>query len=167
MDIVSHALIGRALVTQKDTKPDILWVSLFGALPDFFQFPLYIVVGYLHNRPFFFPMTSDWNGFRSAHPVWSLLWEIPHSYLFLLLVVTPLILYFKLNKLAILSYGLHIFVDLFTHTGEWAVKPLFPLSYTFPGFTDAWAWNYLYYPVVWLVLILIIIGLEKLRSRGA
>ena len=167
MDIVSHALIGRALVTSKSKKFDTYLVTAFGALPDLFQIPLYIFVGYLHARPFYYPLTSDWQGVRNAYPLWAALWEIPHSFFFLLLVVAPLVLLLNLNKLAILAYALHLFVDLFTHTGEWAVKPLYPLPFLFHGFTDAWAWDVIYYPVSWAVLIVMIVVLEKLRNRGA
>jgi membrane-bound metal-dependent hydrolase YbcI (DUF457 family) len=166
VDIVSHALMGRALVTKKDSKKDQILVALFGALPDFFQIPLYIFLGYLHQRPFFYPATSDWTGFREAYPTWSMWWEIPHSYFFVLLIVVPLVLFLKINKFAIAAYSLHIFLDLFTHTGEWAVKPFFPLPFMVSGFTDAWAWNYLFYPIVWAVLILMIAGIEKIRSQG-
>jgi hypothetical protein len=166
MDIVSHALLGRVLVTSRDRKPDIYLVTLFGALPDLFQFPLYLFVGYLHQRPFFYPLTSDWTGIREAYPLWSALWEIPHSFLFVLLVVAPLVLYFKGNKLLIAAYALHLFVDLFTHSGEWAMKPLYPLPFMVHGFTDAWAWNAYWYPVSWALLIGAIVLIERYRLRS-
>jgi len=166
MDIVSHALIGRALVTKNDKKADIVWVSFFGALPDVFQIPLYAVVGYYHNRPYYFPENADWTGFRSAHPGWSLLWEIPHSLFFLLLIVVPAVYLLKINKLAIVSYFLHIFVDLFTHTGEWNVKPFFPLNFHINGFTDAWAWDYYFFPITWAILLILIFILDKIRTRS-
>ena len=165
MDIVSHALVGRALVTSQDKRFDRYLVSFFGALPDVFQIPLYMFVGRLHDRPFYFPQTSDWTGVRAAYPGWSLWWDIPHSLFFLLLVVTPAVLLLKLNKLAIAAYALHLFLDLFTHTGEWGLMPFFPFSYKFSGFTDAWAWDYPYFVISWAVLIACILLLEKYRVR--
>lgn len=165
MDVVSHALVGRMFISKREKKNDIWLVSLAGALPDFFQIPLYIFVGYIHNRPYYFPMNSDWVGVRAEYPTWYMLWDIPHSLLFLLFVITPLVLYFKLNKLIILAYFSHIFLDIFTHTGEWALKPFFPFQLEISGFTDMWAWNYWSYLLVWGMLIAIIYGIELLRER--
>ena len=165
MDIVSHALVGRMFISSREKKRDIAFVALAGALPDFFQIPLYIFVGHLHHRPYNFPLNSDWVGVRSAYPSWYLFWDIPHSLFFLLFVIIPIVYYFKLNKLAIFAYFSHIFLDIFTHTGEWSLKPFFPLNFAINGFTDAWAWNYWSYLLVWAILITIIMGLEALRGR--
>ena len=108
MDIVSHALIGRMVISGKEKKKDIALVTFAGAFPDLFQIPLYAFVGYINARPFWFPHNADWTGVREAYPAWYLLWDIPHSLLFLAFVITPLVLYFKLNKLIVLSYFLHI-----------------------------------------------------------
>jgi len=165
MDIVSHAIVGRMLVTKQTASRKDLWLAaLFGALPDFFQLPLYLYIGYINHRPYLWPLNSDWVGFRSAQPMWVLWWDIPHSLFTLLLIVVPLVFRLKLNKLVILAYFSHIFLDLFTHTGEWGVKPFFPLQFMFNGFTDAWAWNPIYYPLTWAVLWVIIILIEKIRS---
>lgn len=166
MDIVSHAIVGRMLVTKKkNSRKDIWLVSLFGALPDFFQFPLYLYLGYLNQRPFWYPLNSDWIGFRAAQPTWMLWWDIPHSFLTLLFVVAPIVFLLKLNKLVLLAYFLHIFLDLFTHTGEWGVKPFFPFQFMVNGFTDAWAWDPGYFPVAWAALWMVLILVEKIRSR--
>ena len=166
MDIVSHAIVGRMLATKKQNSSKDIWlVMLFGALPDFFQIPLYIYIGYINHRPFFWPLNADWIGFRATHPGWMLWWDIPHSFLTLLFIVTPIVFLLKLNKLVIWAYFFHIFLDLFTHTGEWGVKPFFPLQYMANGFTDAWAWNPIYYPVCWSILWLIVILIEKIRLQ--
>ncbi|MBK9209376.1 MAG: hypothetical protein IPL71_14160 [Anaerolineales bacterium] len=99
MDIISHAIVGRMLISKKsNTFKDLIFVPFFGALPDIFQIPLYVYIGYINSRPFFYPLTSDWNGFRDLNPLWVLWWDIPHSLFFLLLVVTPIVLLLKLNN---------------------------------------------------------------------
>lgn len=166
MDIVSHAIVGRMLVTKKKNKPSDFWlIVLFAALPDLFQIPLYLYLGYINHRPFFWPYNSDWIGFRASNSGWLLWWDIPHSLLTLLFIVLPLVSLLKINKLVLFSYFSHIFLDLFTHTGEWGVKPLFPLQFMVNGFTDAWAWNPLYYPVVWLALWILVLVVEKVREK--
>jgi len=165
VDVVSHALVGRMLISRREKKWDIVLVTLASALPDFFQIPLYILVGHLYNRPYNIPLNSDWVGIRSNYPTWYLLWDIPHSLFFLILVVVPIVYYFKLNKLIILAYFSHIFLDVFTHTGEWSLKPFFPINFQISGFTDAWAWAYWKFIVVWGVLLLAIIGIEFFREK--
>lgn len=162
MDIVSHGLIGAALsVHPRYKKKEILVISLFGLLPDLFQIPVYLFLGFIKNRPFWFPQNTDWIGFRDAYPVWSALWEIPHSLFFLVILIIPLVYYFKLPKIAIVSYFSHIFTDIFTHTGEWAVKPLFPIDFKIDGFTDAWAWDWRWYSISWVVLLAFILMARK------
>lgn len=166
MDIVSHAIVGRMLVTPKrNSRKDIFLVVLFAGLPDFFQLPLYLYLGYINHRPFWWPLTSDWIGFRATHPKWILWWDIPHSFFTLLLIIIPLVFILKLNKLIIFAYFSHIFVDLFTHSGEWGVKPFFPIQYMVNGFTDAWAWNPFLYPICWLILCIIVVIIEKIRTQ--
>ena len=165
MDIVSHALVGRMMISGREEKKDILLVTLAGALPDLFQIPLYIFVGHLHNRPYNFPLNSDWIGIRADYPTWYLLWDIPHSFFFLFFVIILLVYYFKLSKLIILAYFSHIFLDIFTHTGEWALKPFFPFNFMLQGFTDAWAWDAWSFLVVWVIILIIMVGVEFLREK--
>ncbi len=165
MDIISHALIGRVLVTPRSPRKDVFWVMAFAALPDLFQIPLYLFLGYVKQRPFWIPLTADWTGFRAAYPEWILWWDIPHSFLFLGLVITPWVLWRRLNRWLIAAYFSHLFVDLFTHTGEWGVKPFFPVNYIVSGFTDAWAWDYWQFPIAWAVLVVIIWLSDRWRTR--
>ena len=126
-------------------------------LPDIFTIPAYAYVGFISDRLFFVPNPSDWLGFRNLHPIWSLFWELPHSLIFLLVVIIPLVIFFRLPKMAIAAYFSHIFVDIFTHSGEWKVKPFYPLSYTISGFTNTWAYSLQQLILVWIALLLIII----------
>jgi membrane-bound metal-dependent hydrolase YbcI (DUF457 family) len=155
MDIISHLLIGNAISLPCSNKKCRFWVIFFSILPDISQIPFYIFLGYINKRLFFFPLNSDWVGAKIAHPVFSALWEIPHSIFFALLIILPVILIFKIPKLAFASYLVHIFLDFFTHTGEWTLKPFYPLNYTLQGFTDAWAWSLPILLFSWAVIIII------------
>ena len=85
MDIVSHGLMGLAVKKNKVifSKESVV-LFLFGILPDLFQIPLYAFVGFIHNRFLWIPENSDWFGFRELYPIPSMLWEIPHSFFFLI-----------------------------------------------------------------------------------
>lgn len=145
--------MGKLVAPKNTLRRESLLFMTFGALPDLFQIPLYLFVGYMSARPYFFPLTEDWEGIRDSFPSWMLLWELPHSLLFALFIIFPLIYIFNLPLKLILAYVLHIVVDIFTHSGEWSVKPFFPYDLTIEGFTDAWSWNPLLYPVSWLVIL--------------
>ncbi len=172
MDILSHAIMGKILATKKvsDKKESrkIMYTGIFfSLLPDLAQIPLYLVVGYFAGRSFWFPQIIDWVGFRAAHPMWTMLWEIPHSVFFLILIIIPIVIWFKLPRIAIVAYGFHIFIDLFSHTGEWAVKPLYPFNFTIPGFTDGWAWPWWGMIISWIVLLLISLIISKIYASSA
>ncbi len=141
MDILSHGLMGAA-AGELDRRPRpgrLAWPFVFGALPDIFQaLFLYPFVGYVAGRPWLVPHHGDWDGFREAYPYASMVWEVPHSAFFLLLVITPLVLRLRLPKLCILAYGLHLFTDIFSHTGEWSTVPLWPVPWTCEGYWDPW-----------------------------
>ncbi len=163
MDIISHALTGRLLVPKSANRRDKWSVCLFGALPDVFQLPLYAYLGVRNGRPLGIPLNEDWAGFRSS-PLVAALWEIPHSILFLIAVVVPLVCILRLNRVLIGAYALHIGVDVFTHSGEWAVKPLYPLQVAFSGFTDAWMWPLYQWLLSWMALAILIILKNHLES---
>jgi membrane-bound metal-dependent hydrolase YbcI (DUF457 family) len=152
MDIVSHALVGRIIAVREEEKIDVFWIPFFAALPDFFQIPIYLFLGYINNRPFYIPLNSDWFGIREHYPNLMMLWEIPHSLFFVAFMIIPLVLLLKLNKLTILAYLSHIFIDVLTHTGEWSIKPLFPINYKIEGFTDGWAWKPVFFVFSWIAL---------------
>lgn len=168
MDIVSHAILGGAInlgLKEPQTRKKILTNIIFALLPDFSLFFVFFYVGFINNRPFLIPFNSDWNGFRSASPMLTALWEIPHSFFFALIIILPIILILKLPKTAFWAYCSHIFTDLFTHAGEWAVKPFFPFSYEFNGFTNAWAWNFSSMTFLWVMILASIFILNFLYKK--
>lgn len=165
MDVISHALIGRAISLPEKSKKQVFWIIFFSLLPDFFLIPFYIFLGYVNKRPFLIPYNSDWDGIRNLYPFLNSLQEIGHSFLFAFLIILPIILYFKLSKTAFYAYLIHIAIDLPTHTGEWAVKPFYPFNYSFYGFTDAWSWPIIYMAISWLILIIMIFIINYLLKK--
>jgi hypothetical protein len=161
MDIISHILIGKLISLNKNLKTQ-LWAMFFSFLPDLTQIPFFLYLGYTNARPFFYPQTIDWQGAKALHPFLSAFYEIPHSFLFLILIILPFILYFKLPKITFFAYLLHLLIDIPTHTGgEWAMKPFYPSHYTFNGFTDAWIWPFYIMLISWAILLLVIIVIKK------
>ena len=163
MDIVSHILIGK-LISFNKNKLTQIWAMVFSFLPDLGQIPFYIFLGYKNTRPFFFPLNSDWEGARALYPFLTALWDIPHSFLFALIIILPIVILFKLPKIAFLAYLLHLIIDIPTHAGEWAVKPFYPFNFLIGGFTDAWAWPLWLMALCWIILISAIIILKKKKN---
>jgi hypothetical protein len=82
MDIISHALVGNVFkeFDRSHSLRDKLVIVFFAFLADIpVMFLMNPLLGYEHGRPFWIPHDSDWVGARSAHPIWSMSWEIPHS----------------------------------------------------------------------------------------
>lgn len=161
MDIVSHILIGKivSFFNRKTKKADI-FAMLFSFLPDLTQIPFYIYLGFENMRPFLFPYNSDWNGGKIFHPFLTILWEIPHSFFFLFLIILPIVIFLKLPKIAFFAYFFHLLIDILTHSGEWAIKPFYPSSLIIDGFTNGWAWSTSWLFSSWLILSLIVILLS-------
>ena len=157
MDIISHSLIGKILsIPYKNSRKRFIGIIFFSVLADIISIPLYFYVGQIKNRFLWLPQNNDWIGLRELHPYWSLFYDIPHSFFFLLLIIIPLAIFFRIPKITIIAYLLHLLTDLFTHTGEWALKPFYPLNYKFEGLTDAWAWPLSSMIISWLILFFII-----------
>lgn len=155
VDFISHALIGGIIsIFAKLNKKETWIVVFFSFLPDIIHSILYFYVGFLSGRPFFIPQTGDWVGFRESSPIAVLLNDVPHSIFFLLLVIVPLVLYFKLPKMAIAGYFSHIVFDLVSHTGEWSLRPFYPFSLAVSGFSDVWTWPVFSLSILWIYIML-------------
>lgn len=156
MDIVSHAIVGLGIAGIGHARSsDALTISAFAIIPDIPQILLYLKLGFANHRPLWIPRYADWQRegtVRNNHPVWSSLYDIPHSMFFLLLVVIPVVKLYRFPSLAIVAYCSHIVLDLFTHTEEWAIKPLYPFSWKFVGVTDGWRWSVRGWMTSWAVL---------------
>ena len=167
MDTLSHSLIGKIISTPENNKRNIFWIIFFSILTDLFLIPVYIYLGYINNRFLWIGYNSDWDGLRISHPFIVLLNDIPHSLIFAFLIILPIILLFKLPKLAFFAYLFHILIDIPTHTGEWSIRIFYPLSdYSIKGLTDAWEWPIKYMAISWLILAILIIALKYLKKNA-
>ena len=145
VDIISHGLIGATIgeLANNRTGKVVTWSALFGVLPDILQMlVLYPYIGWTAGRSWFLPLDADWIGFRDTHPLLTLFWEVPHSFLFFAVVVVQMGLWAKIPRIALASYCCHLLIDLPTHTGEWAVAPLWPSPWRFEGLIDPWKWSW-------------------------
>lgn len=165
MDFVSHALVG-ALLLGRGRQPRREQALVVGAavVPDLPCVPVYLLVGHDRGRPLWIPRHDDWDGVRAAHPGWSALWEVPHSVLFLAAVVVPLVLLLRLPRLVVAAYASHLAIDLFSHTGEWAVRPLYPWGPAVSGFTDGWRWPVAGMAAAWAVGIAALVLVRRRKG---
>ena len=137
MDIVSHALMGCLLAW---ITGDPLWVlvllSIASDIPQMLILYPYLAI---KNRRWF-PLDTDWEGFSDSKL--AVLYFAPHS-----LWALGAIALLPITHWGIVAYALHLFVDAFSHTGEWSIRPLYPHSWAIEGFYDGWkvtsAWKWL------------------------
>ncbi len=157
MDVISHILLGKILsFFGKKTENKIFWVLLFSIAADIILIPFYIFLGKENGRFLWVAQNQDWAGASLAHPFLTGMYDTTHSIIFLLLIIFPIVLFFRLPKMAFFVYFFHIVLDIFTHTGEWAIKIIYPLNFKIGGFSDAWAWPVSAMAVCWIILSAII-----------
>ncbi len=154
MDVISHLLIGELIgvAARVETRRERALTVAFAALPDLPMAVVYPLLGQENGRPFWLPLQADWSGLRELHPLWAAAWDVPHSLLFWALVIAPLVLLLKLPRVTLLAYLSHILVDVFTHTGEWSLRLLYPVDWAVSGFTDGWTWSLGESALAWGVL---------------
>ncbi len=127
MDIISHGLWG-GLAFGRKNKRDYWLAFLFGVLPDLLSFGILSAAAILglSNGP-------DWqNGPPAAESIPAyvhILYNYTHS-LVIFAVVFGLIWAIRRKAyLPLLAWGLHIALDIFTHSSDFFPTPLFwPLS---------------------------------------
>lgn len=170
MDGFSHLLMGGILQAAggvEGRRAQIVTI-VCAALPDLPSVVVYPLLGHANGRPFWIPQHADWEGLHVLHPWWAALWDVPHSLLFLALVVAPLLLLLlKAPRMAVWAYLSHIVIDTLVHTGEWAVRLFYPLAWAVDGVTDAWLWPPWAFAVSWAVLLGALVLVRRLRQRRA
>ena len=77
------------------------------------------------------PWTPPWSLVQNWW-VYSVLYKVPHSLLFLILIPNS-----KIQKI----WALHILMDILSHTGRWSIEPLWPLGGPVSGVGDAIVWT--------------------------
>lgn len=127
MDIISHGLWGGVATGRRSRKS--YWLAfLFGIAPDLFSFGLFTplaVLGFVHG--------IDWqNGPppESSIPNFvHVLYNITHSFVIFALVFLIVWMIFKKPIYEMLAWGLHIAMDIFSHSSAFFPTPfLWPIS---------------------------------------
>ena len=142
MDVLSHVLIGTSVIN----RPDLFFqVSLLSVLPDVIMWVpshVYMVGKKIKQKKNYRLFTSQrwW-----SCPEWVReIYNVTHSFLFGALFSVYLYVGFREMAMPLISaWWLHIGVDLFTHSGKYAVKPFYPftsksLPLGFNWFHNAW-----------------------------
>jgi len=155
MDLGSHALMGLSIAAS--APGGLTWESglacgVASIAPDLIFVPLGVALGRHHRRPLWVPRAADWQGARARYPrATALSWDLPYSLLGAAVVVSSLAWW--LGGAVALAYALHLAIDYPTHTGEWAVRPLYPFSsWPLPGGVSAWEWPLAAMAASWAVL---------------
>ncbi len=165
MDIVSHALIGAAISSAThQTAATTRWLILYSAFPDLVQIPLYVLIGFKKKRLLCIPKDSDWHNAPISDTQRKILYDFPHSLIFVFLVGLPFATFLRLPLIVLAGYGIHILIDTLTHSGEWSIKPFYPLGKRISGFTNAWGWPWKYLIASWTILgaLAILLNISRL-----
>ena len=128
MDIISHGLYGGATVGRKSKKS--FWLAFFfGIAPDLFSFGIFtaaMVLGLVSG--------PDWHSGGPPDPslvpqyVHSL-YNVTHSFITFGLAFGLVWIYRKKPLMEMCGWGLHILVDIFTHSEKFFPTPfLWPIS---------------------------------------
>ena len=152
MDVLSHGLWGGMAFGRKSRK--IYWLAFaFGLMPDFFSFGIFsasTVLGLVSG--------PDWS---AGPPDMSLipsyvgsLYNITHSLVVFAVIFLLIWLWKKKPFLPLAAWGLHILVDIPTHSAKFFPTPfLWPLSdYKFNG--TNWGQPYIFLPNLALLIVL-------------
>lgn len=137
MDFFSHGLWG-GLVFGRKSKKSYLLAMIFGMLPDALSFGVFIVAGILGIVKL--PYSSSNPASPSASlggppdlasiPTWvGQLYNPTHSLIVFALIFGLAWLIFKRPVWELGAWGLHVFVDIFTHSYKFFPTPfLWPMS---------------------------------------
>jgi membrane-bound metal-dependent hydrolase YbcI (DUF457 family) len=161
MDVISHALIGEIiyLLSGGTTATNFL-IILFAVIADIVHIPFYLILGKKNSRRFCIAKKQDWEGASVKYKFFTFLYNTTHSLFFTFLVISPVIIFFKLSIWCFLAYLSHIIVDIFTHKGEWAIKIFWPFKFKINGLSNAWIWPIEKMANYWIIFSAIIIFLS-------
>lgn len=154
MDIISHGLWGGIAVGRKSKKS--YWLSLFfGVAPDLFSFGIFFMSTFLGfaERPHFGSEPPD----LSLIPAYvGHLYNITHSLVIFALGFFVLWLIFRKPVWESLAWGLHVLLDIPTHTYKFFPTPfLWPIS-SFKLDGHSWGTPEIFIPDVTLLAVLYI-----------
>jgi hypothetical protein len=148
VDTFAHGLLSW-LMFRKLPQNKQIWLSVFfGVMPDLFSWTIYLLYGlFLGGGHFTGPPEL------SRIPPWVFtLYGVTHSLFVFGAVILLVFLLFKKVPVYLLAWGLHIAVDIPTHSREFLPTPfLWPVSeWQFPGLSWGTGWFFISY---WCVLL--------------
>jgi membrane-bound metal-dependent hydrolase YbcI (DUF457 family) len=149
MDVISHGLWGGIAFGRKSKK--LYWLAfVFGLMPDALSFGIFTVASFLG-----FVSGPDWEGGLpdpSIIPQFvHTLYNITHSLLIFAFVFGLVYLIIKKPFLPLLAWGLHILVDIPTHSYAFFPTPfLWPVS-SFMVNGINWGQPIIFYPDIILL----------------
>ncbi|MBI2660222.1 hypothetical protein HYX07_03610 [Candidatus Woesearchaeota archaeon] len=158
MDIFAHGLWSYAIFHKKK----YVWLAtLFGLLPDFLSFGIVFVInffnGNFHRGP---PPTN-------SVPEWLFAaYNMTHSFVIFLAVLLLIYLFTKRWFLPLTAWGIHIIVDIPTHSFRYFPTPfLWPISdYKFDGISWGTPW-FMIVNYSALMLVFIMIAHNRAKER--
>ncbi len=141
MDVISHVLIGEIifLLTGGTITTNFL-IILFAVIADIVHIPYYLILGKKNNRKFCIAQKQDWEKMSEKYKFFTILYNTTHNIFFAILIILPIILFFKLSIWIFFAYLSHIIVDIFTHKGELEIENFWPFKFKIDGFSNAWIW---------------------------
>ncbi len=164
MDIISHGLWGGIAVGRRSRRN--YWLAfLFGIAPDLVSFGVYFLAIFLGLSPRpAFRMEPPQDNFIPGY-VHSL-YNFSHSLVIFLLAFLIVFLIFRRPIYEMLAWGLHIVVDIFTHSNAFfPTHFIWPISdYHFNGIP--WSHPIIFIPdVILLVILYLWWYLYKIRKK--
>lgn len=151
MDIISHSVWGATIVRRPKLLIPIL---ISGSLPDLIS----TVIGFIYLQfTQGFNFSFDWN----TLPTWSRdLYGYSHSLIGLVIFSSLIIIFARQYLILIYPYAFHIFLDLFTHSGDPLARLFYPLINYNPQ--RVWGLDWWKYPwtsvINWTLIVIINIG---------
>jgi hypothetical protein len=152
MDIVSHGLWGGVAFGRRNKKR--FWLAfLCGILPDLLSFGVFtlsILLGYGRRPSFGVGPPENFSVPQYVH----ILYDITHSFIPFAIIFFLLFLIFKRPIWEFSAWGLHILMDIGTHSTEFFPTPfLWPfVDYRFDGIP--WSHPIIMIPNILLLIIL-------------
>ncbi len=176
MDILAHsiwsALVAKSINFKKKKKLSILKTAFWGIFPDLFAFTLLftvLIIGTLFGTT----PVPDHNNIEPAMRngsisiVTEVLYQFSHSLIIFAIIL--LVLYVSFGKVIweMLGWGLHIIIDIFTHSYKFYPTPfLWPFSeFRFDGISWGQWWFQLINYSTMLIVFLVIWWCEKKKKR--
>lgn len=150
MDVVSHGLWG-GLVFGRTKRQDYWLAFLFGVLPDVLSFGIFMIAQIFGLEPQIEWANQPTNADIPAYV--HTLYNYTHSFIIFILVFCLVWLIIKRPFTPLLAWGLHIILDIFTHSDEFFATPfLWPLS-NFKIDGTPWSHPLIFFPN-WILIII-------------